>query len=87
MLKNLNATDVWTISWSLYDDDIVLIGASLNKVSRVIEENGQKVFYLIDRRGTKELPFAYSIEDLFDTREQAYTAAVKKATTKHGVEV
>lgn len=81
MLKNPNAEYAWSIIDSLYTEDSVYISVVKYKIIGTIERDGQTLYRLFNEKMNWERSAKLPVEELFDTREEAYTEAVKRATT------
>lgn len=81
MLKNPNAEHAWSIIDSLYTEDSVYISVVKYKIIGTIEQDGQTLYRLFNEKMNWERSAKLPVEELFDTREEAYTEAVKRATT------
>lgn len=81
MLKNPNAEYAWSILDSIYTEDSVYICVIKCKIIGTIEQDGRTLYRLFDERMNWERLAKLPVEELFDTREEAYTEAVKRATT------
>lgn len=81
MLKNPNAEYAWSIIDSLYTEDSVYISVVKYKIIGTIERDGQTLYRLFNEKMNWERSVKLPVEELFGTREEAYTEAVKRATT------